>query len=76
MNGNARVCEMCLEAASEEAMAEASEYELLCVTLGSEIGDHLCEEIEIEGVTRCRCSCQESTKVALRRDATVRGGRS
>ena len=43
---NVSVCEMCLQSAGEEAMAAPDECELLCVTLGSEIGDHLCEEIE------------------------------
>jgi hypothetical protein len=66
LNANARVCEMCLQSAAEEAMAAEDECELLCITLGSEIGDHLCEEIESDGATRCGCSCHESAKRLLR----------
>ena len=74
MDRKDRVCEMCLQWAAEEAMAEEDECELLCVTLGSEIGDHLCEEIENDGETRCRCSCHESAKQVLRGEATAKGG--
>ncbi len=74
LNASLDVCEMCLQAASEEALAEIDECELLCVTLGSEIGDHLCEEIENEGATCCRCSCHRSAKNRLRGTALTEGG--
>lgn len=69
-----RVCEMCLDAAAEEALASPDEYELLCVTLGSEIADHLCEEIENEGYTRCKCACHPSEKRDLRDAVVATGG--
>lgn len=74
MNANTGVCEMCLQSAAEEAMAPEDECELLCVTLGSEIGDHMCEEIENEGATRCKCSCHVAAKQLLR--ATAKGDAS
>lgn len=69
LNSNARVCDLCLDAATEELLAAADERELLCIMFGSEIGDHLCEEIETDGVTRCSCSCHEPEKQALRSQA-------
>ncbi len=66
LNATIRVCEMCLQSAAEEAMAAEDECELLCITLGSEIGDHLCEEIKSDGGTRCACLCHESMKRLLR----------
>jgi hypothetical protein len=74
VNANARVCEMCLASAAEEAMAAEDECELLCVTLGSEIGDHLCEEIENDGDTRCGCSCHQPQKHMLRGARIAEGG--
>lgn len=76
MNENIRVCEMCLEAGSEEAMAPKEDCELLCVMFGYEIADHLCEEIENDGATRCSCTCHEDAKGALRGEATAEGGAS
>lgn len=76
MNANTTVCEMCLESAAEEAMASEDECELLCVMLGSEIGDHLCEEIENDGATRCRCACHPAAKQALRGEVLIQGGAS
>ncbi len=66
MNANTTVCEMCLQAGAEEAIARPDECDLLCVMFGSEIGDHLCEEIENDGGMRCGCSCHESIKQLLR----------
>ncbi len=74
MNATARVCEMCLESAAEETMAAEDEGALLCVMFGSEIGDHLCEEIESDGATRCGCSCHQPQKHALRREPIAQGG--
>jgi hypothetical protein len=74
LNAKIRVCEMCLQAGSEEAMAPKDECELLCVMFGDEIGDHLCEEIENDGATRCSCTCHESAKQALRGEGDAEGG--
>lgn len=74
VHSNMSVCEMCLQSAEEEAMAEPDECELLCVTLGSEIGDHLCEEIENDDQTRCRCACHESVKRVMRGHTLAEGG--
>lgn len=60
------VCETCLDWALEEGLASADECELLCQTLGDEIADHLCEEIETAGLTPCGCACHHAQKLVLR----------
>jgi len=60
----------------EEAIAAEDEVELLCVSFGADIGDHLCEEIEHEGATRCGCACHEDAKRVLRLSTRVEGARS
>lgn len=70
MNATSRVCETCLAWANEEELAPEDECELLCVTLGDEIADHLCEEIENAGATRCDCACHPNEKRSFR-TATV-----
>lgn len=61
------VCESCLEWALEEGLAAEDECELLCQTLGDEISDHLCEEIETAGTNTCGCACHHEQKLALRK---------
>jgi len=61
------VCESCIDWALEEGLAAQDECELLCRTLGDEISDHLCEEIETAGLTACGCACHHEQKTALRK---------
>jgi hypothetical protein len=72
MDQQPRVCESCLDAAAEEALASPEDCELLCLTLGSDIADHLCEEIELAGALRCSCLCHGRAKAQLRQ--SVRAG--
>ncbi len=76
MNQNVRVCDSCLDAAADEGLARDHEAAMFCIELGDELADHLCEEIECDGIARCSCSCHESAKQALRSHATARGGLS
>jgi len=74
MERQPRVCESCLDAASEEALAAPEDCELLCLTLGSDIADHPCDEIELAGTVRCSCLCHSRAKAQLRQ--AVREGSS
>ncbi len=74
METETAVCEMCLDAAAEEALATEDERELLCITLGADIADHLCEEIESDGWTRCGCACHGPEKQARRGETAAGGG--
>lgn len=76
MNEDTRVCETCLDAAAEEGLAREHEAAMFCTELGSELSDHLCEEIELSGETRCMCTCHEPAKQALRRESIASGGAS
>lgn len=75
MNADIEVCETCQLAASEEGMAAPDEVELLCLELGGEIADHLCEEIELQGQQRCGCGCHQPAKDTLRHATSNIGGR-
>jgi len=72
LNTQSRVCDDCLQSAAEEALAPIEECELLCTELGSEIADHLCEEIELNGEIRCDCACHRSVKQTIRNAAARR----
>lgn len=74
MDKQARVCELCSEAAAEEALTAPDEVELLCRELGADIADHLCEEIELDSVTTCGCACHPSEKQRLRRKLAAEAG--
>jgi|CXWL01.1.fsa_nt_gi hypothetical protein len=74
MSQTTRVCDDCLQSAADESLAPAEECDLLCLELGSEIADHLCEEIELDGAVRCDCACHQSVKRKLRVAAPVSGG--
>lgn len=75
MNRTTRVCDDCLQSAADEALAPIEECDLICLELGSEIADHLCEEIELDGAIRCDCACHRAVKRTLRVAASVSGGR-
>lgn len=72
MNADPRVCESCLEAATDEGLSD-DEAAAFCMELGSELSDHLCEEIELQGEVRCMCSCHQPTKHSLRHDSVASG---
>lgn len=74
MDKPARVCELCTEAATEEALAAPDEVELLCRELGADIADHLCEEIELAGETACLCACHPGEKQKLRQKFAAEAG--
>lgn len=58
------LCESCREAFEEEGADEDMIDDL--IELGSEIADHLCDEIESDGDIRCICSCHPAAKKRLR----------
>jgi len=74
MNEDTRVCETCLDAAAEEGLAPHDEATMFCMELGSELADHLCEEIELGVGTRCMCGCHQPAKQALRSESITFGG--
>ncbi len=74
MSQTTHVCDDCLQSAADEALAPIEECGLLCLELGGEIADHLCEEIELDGAIRCDCVCHQAVKRKLRSAATVSGG--
>lgn len=51
------VCDLCLSAAEEEGAEEDIAAEVM-VTLGADVADHLCEEVESDGEIRCACACK------------------
>lgn len=59
------VCDECLLVAYDEGL-QGEEQDLMMVDLGSELADHLCDEIETDGEMRCGCSCKQGAKRQLR----------
>ena len=65
------VCDECLLVAYDEGL-RGKEQDLMMVDLGSELPDHLCDEIETDGevygedAMRCGCSCKQGAKRQLR----------
>lgn len=66
MNVNTRVCDSCIDTAADEGLDRNDEAANFCVEWGSELADHLCEEIELSGETRCNCGCHPLEKQRLR----------
>ena len=65
------VCDSCLDAAYDEAGSlfddeDGTPAEEICLTLGADIADHLCDEIETQGEVRCDCACKQRRKRELR----------
>lgn len=74
MSQTTRVCDDCLQSAGDEIGEPSEECIIICLELGSEISDHLCEEIESDGAARCDCACHKAVKRRLRLAAPVSGG--
>ena len=59
----AKVCESCLEVAEEEG-AEEEEASMLMRTMGADVADHLCDQIESDGDVQCACACHPRKRSA------------
>ena len=62
-----KICDLCTEAAQEEAAVDldAGEfYEDICLMLGADLPDHLCEQVE--NGTPCDCPCHPNKRQPLR----------
>jgi hypothetical protein len=69
MNANQRVCDSRLSWAEDEELIPQGDCDFVCRTLGADISDHLCEEIESFGHTTCGCACHPTGKQRLRQTA-------
>lgn len=72
------ICDSCYLALQEEGFEpeDDAEVEAVASTMGEEIADHLCEEIEEPEVWHedgqtCACSCHPRTKARLRDDLPI-----
>jgi hypothetical protein len=63
------ICAGCLALYEEEGLdiSTTGMLEMLAV-LGEELPDHLCDELEEGGRTRCRCGCHPLEKKKQRRE--------
>lgn len=53
-----RICDSCENAAYDEIGGDGGEgglYEEVCLLLGADLPDHLCDETETRGDVRCDC---------------------
>ena len=57
------VCDTCIMAAEEEGVP-AEEASMVMRELGSELADHLCDQIESDGDIQCVCSCHPRKRTA------------
>ena len=58
-----KVCDTCVNAAADEVGGPGEEMELyteVCLMLGADIADHLCDETESDGGVRCDCPCHRA----------------
>ena len=58
-----RICDSCQNAAYDETGGPGEETELyveICLLLGADIPDHLCDETESDGNVRCDCPCHRT----------------
>ena len=62
------ICDLCLEALEEElGETDKDEVEFMACSLGADIPDHCCEEIETDGAVVCECGCSPTEKASLRK---------
>lgn len=62
-----QVCDDCLNCAYDNAPVSNHELQIRTATqLGDILEDHLCEEIETNGETRCDCACKRAKKKLIR----------
>lgn len=71
MNKMTTVCDRCLQSAAEESGGQPADCTLACTASGDDLADHVCEEIESEGVTKCACACHAWEKRDLRGDSLL-----
>ena len=50
------ICDSCFMAAEDEGVPEGEE-EMVMMSMGGELADHLCDQIESDGAIKCACSC-------------------
>jgi hypothetical protein len=62
------VCDTCVESAEEDGAWGMDDGDIATILrdMGSEISDHLCDEIETDGEAKCGCSCKRRLKRQLR----------
>ena len=54
------VCDSCLDALEEEGFTGSKEFmSRFCMEIGSEIADHLCDQIETDEEIKCACACND-----------------
>ena len=63
------ICESCLAAYEDEGMDLDDEFlvEMIAASLGADIADHFCDEIEDEEADPCDCACKMDAKKRQRR---------
>ena len=57
------VCDSCLMIAEEEGVPEGEES-MVMREMGSEVADHLCDQIESDGDIQCACACHPRKRSA------------
>jgi hypothetical protein len=51
------ICESCMDAALDEGVLE-EDVEQVMRSIGDELGDHECDQVESGGEIPCACACQ------------------
>lgn len=59
------LCDSCLEVALDNGASSDIAEEVLTL-MGEDIADHICDEIEEDGVVHCDCACKPEAKLQLR----------
>ena len=52
-----QVCDYCVNVAYDQGIQGYEEQATIMITMGSEVEDHLCDEVETVGEVRCACDC-------------------
>jgi hypothetical protein len=65
------VCDYCLEEAFDMGASDIQEAVGAMQELGDDLPDHLCDEIEQAGLTRCACACKGDSKKRIRQGVTL-----
>lgn len=65
------VCDSCLTAAYDELGEMGGDTDLamqrtVCLEMGADIADHLCDEIEEPDLGPCACACKQASKRSIR----------
>jgi len=60
------VCDDCVNKAYDQGVEGYDEQVSTMMSIGAELPDHLCEELELDGEIRCDCGCHGREKQRLR----------